>query len=153
LGHALAGLELANQLGAPPDAIVVPLGSGGTTAGLMLAVGWLGWPTRIVTVRVAPALVANRWRVRALAAGAERLLRRTDVSVPHPGSPVPVVVVNALGAGYGHPSPGGEAARRLAAEHGLVLDPTYGAKALAVLLQQATGNVRRAVFWHTFAAP
>ena len=64
-----------------------------------------------------------------------------------------VQVVNGLGAGYGHPSPAGERARLIAAEHGLRLDPTYGAKAFAVLLQLATGNVQRMVFWHTFAWP
>jgi len=42
---------------------------------------------------------------------------------------------------------------RLAAEHGLTLDPTYGAKAFAFLLQRAACDVQRVVFWHTFAVP
>src|SRR6266550_4255099 len=58
VGHLLAGLELADQLPAPPDAIVVPLGSGGTTAGLVLAMAALGWPTAVAAVRVAPAVIA-----------------------------------------------------------------------------------------------
>jgi len=62
-------------------------------------------------------------------------------------------VVDGLGQGYGHPTPEGEAATRLASEHGLTLDPTYGAKAFAFLVQRATGNVHRVVFWHTFAVP
>src|SRR2546426_4921973 len=37
VGHLLAGLELASQLASPPDAIVLPLGTGGTAAGLALA--------------------------------------------------------------------------------------------------------------------
>jgi 1-aminocyclopropane-1-carboxylate deaminase/D-cysteine desulfhydrase-like pyridoxal-dependent ACC family enzyme len=56
--------------------------------------------------------------------------------------------VNGLGAGYGHPSPAGERARLLVAEHGLRLDPTYGAKAFA-----AIPAMQRVVFWHTFAWP
>jgi 1-aminocyclopropane-1-carboxylate deaminase/D-cysteine desulfhydrase-like pyridoxal-dependent ACC family enzyme len=104
------------------------------------------WPTQVVAVRVAPRLVANRWRTTRLARGAARLLG-TESPQLH------IQVVNGLGAGYGHPSPAGERARLIAAEHGLRLDPTYGAKAFAVLLQLATGNVQRMVFWHTFAWP
>lgn len=152
VGQFLAGLELAHQLSDPPDAIVVPLGSGGTTAGLALAVTALGWPTRVVAVRVAPVVVANRWRVSALAGGTARLLARFDVAVQEP-DPFQVMVVNGIGAGYGHPSAGGEVARTLAATHGVTLEPTYGAKAFAVLLTLATHGFRRVVFWHTFALP
>jgi D-cysteine desulfhydrase len=151
VGHLLAGLELAEQLAAPPAEIVVPLGSGGTAAGLALALRVLGWPTRVVAVRVAPALVANRWRAARLARGAAALLTRFGIAVPRARA-VPFEVVDALGAGYGRPTPAGEAARRLAAEHGLVLDSTYGGKALAALRARAAppGLV---VFWHTFALP
>jgi len=153
VGHLLAGLELASQLGAPPDAIVLPLGTGGTAAGLALAVTTLGWPTRVVGVRVAPLIFANRWRTMWLAHAARRLLAHHDIRIPHPGSRIPLVAVDGLGPGYGHPTPQGEAASRLASEHGLTLDPTYGAKAFAFLLQRATCNVQRVVFWHTFAVP
>ena len=150
IGHFLAGLELASQLPDPPDGIVVPLGSGGTTAGLALAVATLRWPTRVIAVRVAPVVVANRWRVRALARDAARLLAPLGVTLEQ--SSLPLVVINGIGAGYGHPSAGGEAARALAGAHGLMLEPTYGAKAFAVL-DAAKLGFRRVVFWHTFAVP
>jgi 1-aminocyclopropane-1-carboxylate deaminase/D-cysteine desulfhydrase-like pyridoxal-dependent ACC family enzyme len=153
VGHLLAGLELASQLASAPDAIVLPLGTGGTAAGLALAVTALGWPTRVVGVRVAPRIVASRWRAMWLARGAARLLARHDIRIPHPASPLPLVVVDGLGEGYGHPTPEGEAAQQLGSEHGLILDPTYGAKAFAFLLQSATRDVQRVVFWHTFAVP
>jgi D-cysteine desulfhydrase len=149
VGHLLGGLELASQTTHPPDAIVLPLGTGGTAAGLALAVGALDWPTRLVGVRVAPTIVANRWRTMRLAAGARRLLERRGVPLPAPRS---LDVVDGLGEGYGHPTPEGEAARRLAADHGLTLDPTYGAKAFACCLR-LTRDVQRVVFWHTFAVP
>ncbi|HEU5261073.1 MAG TPA: pyridoxal-phosphate dependent enzyme [Gemmatimonadales bacterium] len=149
-GHLLAALELADQCPEPPDAIVAPLGTGGTVAGLLLGVAALGWATQVVGVRVAPAVVANRWRTQRLAQRARRLLAHRQVTLPAPRSPV---VVDGLGPGYGYPTAQGEAARRLAAEHGLVLDPTYGAKAFAFLLQRATNDVQRVVFWHTFAFP
>ncbi len=153
LGHLLAALELATQLDAPPDAIVVPLGTGGTAAGIALGVAWLGWPTRVIAVRVAPRLIANRWRTTRLARQAAHLLEAWDPQFRIPHSALRIEVVNGLGPGYGHPSSAGERARALAAEHGLRLDPTYGAKTFAVLRQLAAGDVQRVVFWHTFAWP
>jgi len=150
VGHLIAGLELAQQVVEPPDEIVLALGTGGTAAGVALAVATLGWPTRVVGVRVAPALVANRWRTLWLAQAARRLLARHGVTLSAPRVPE---IVDALGRGYGWPTADGEAARELAAEHGVALDPTYGAKAFAVLLRRAAGTVQRAVFWHTFALP
>ncbi len=155
-GHLLAGLELASQLPEPPDAIVTPHGSGGTAAGLLLAVSVLGWPTRVIAARVAPLVIANRWRVAALARGAARLLgaRGIPVLLPLPGPrSLSPVVVNAMGDGYGYPSAAGEAARALTAAHGLALDSTYGAKAFAVLAGLGPRGFRRIVFWHTFALP
>jgi D-cysteine desulfhydrase len=150
VGHFLAGLELASQVARPPDAIVVPLGTGGTAAGLLLALSTLGWATRLVGVRVAPVIVANGWRTLRLARAARRLLASAGLSLPAPASPV---VIDALGPGYGWPTTEGETARRLAGEHGLVLDATYGAKALGVLMRRATWNMQQVVFWHTFAVP
>lgn len=153
VGHLLAGLELAAQVASPPDAIVVPLGTGGTAAGLALAVTTLGWPTRVVGVRVAPALVANRWRTMWLAYRAARLLAGRDIPIPGVASRFPLTVVEGMGKGYGHPTSEGEAAERIASTHGLTLDPTYGAKAFAFLMRRATRDVQRVVFWHTFAVP
>ena len=150
VGHLIAGLELAQQEAAPADEIVLPLGTGGTAAGVALAVAALGWPTRVVGVRVAPAFVANRWRTLWLAHGARQLLARRGIPLPAPRS---LEIVNGIGRGYGWPTVNGEAAARLAARHGLVLDPTYGAKAFAFLLQRATRSVQRVIFWHTFAVP
>jgi 1-aminocyclopropane-1-carboxylate deaminase/D-cysteine desulfhydrase-like pyridoxal-dependent ACC family enzyme len=153
LGHVLATLELQAQLPAPPDAVVLPLGTGGTAAGVALGIAALGWPTRVIAVRVAPWIVANRWRVGRLARGAARLLTRSGIEFRIPHSALRIDVVDGVGEGYGHPTPAGEAARALTATHGLMLESTYGAKAFAVLLERATWNVQRAVFWHTFAVP
>jgi len=150
IGHFLAGLELAQQLANEPDAVVLPLGSTGTAGGLMLAMEALGWRTRVVGVRVAPAIVANGRRARRLAQGARRILGTVGVDVPRPRTPI---VLNGAGRGYGYPSAAGEQARRLAAPHGLVLDSTYSAKAFAALPDVGRLGFRRVVFWHTFAHP
>jgi D-cysteine desulfhydrase len=148
VGHLLATLELSAQIDAPPDAIVVPLGTGGTAAGILLGVAYLGWSTRVVAVRVAPRFVANRWRTHRLAGRAAQLLERVNPQFRIPRSAFRVEVVDGLGAGYGEPSPAGERARLVAAGHGLRLDPTYGAKAFAEIPAQ-----QRVVFWNTFAWP
>jgi D-cysteine desulfhydrase len=150
VGHLLAGLELGVQLAEPPQAIVVPLGTGSTAAGLGLAVAALGWPTRVVGVRVAPALVANRRRTVALARNAGRLLARQGIALPAASAPV---VVDGLGRGYGWPTAAGERARRQAAEQALLLDPAYGAKTLAAVPALAVRGFQRLVFWHTFGVP
>jgi D-cysteine desulfhydrase len=156
IGHFLAGLELATQLAArrPPDAIVVPLGTGGTAAGISLAIAWLGWSTVVMAVRVAPRVAANRWRTRRLARKAAALLRAQGLEFAVPAAAIRVRVIDALGRGYGYPTLQGEQARALAATHGVRLDPTYGAKAFGILLNPAAERGgRRVVFWHTFAWP
>jgi 1-aminocyclopropane-1-carboxylate deaminase/D-cysteine desulfhydrase-like pyridoxal-dependent ACC family enzyme len=64
-----------------------------------------------------------------------------------------LTVIDGLGAGYGHPTAAGEAAREHARTLGLALDSTYGGKAFAALAHPALGRVDRIVFWHTFASP
>lgn len=162
IGHVLATLELHSQLDAPPNAIVVPLGTGGTAAGIALGVAWLGWSTQVVGVRVAPRIAANKWRTLRLARAAAALIRRAGVDFSVPRAAIRVRVVDAVGKGYGYPTPEGERATAIAAEHGVRLDPTYGAKAFGVLVNGTThpslsaGHAfapRNAVFWHTFPWP
>jgi len=150
LGQLLGTLELAGQTPGPPDAIVLPLGSGGTAAGVALGLSALGWQTRVIAVRVAPRIAANAWRVAWLAHATRRLLADRHIPLPAPHA---VTVVDGVGGGYGHPTVAGEAARTLAARHGLTLDSTYGAKAFAALRRPPVCNCRRVVFWHTFAEP
>src|SRR6266511_2892460 len=152
IGHFLATIELGSQLDAPPDTIVVPLGTGGTAAGIALGVAWLGWPTNVVAIRVAPWIVANRWRTSRLARKTAALIRRAGIEFSVPRSALRLRVEDAMGKGYGHPTPEGERARALADEHDVHLDPVYGAKAFG-FLHRADVNVQRVVFWHTFAWP
>jgi D-cysteine desulfhydrase len=154
VGHLLATLELSSQLYAPPDSIVVPLGTGGTAAGIALGVAWLGWSTQVVGVRVAPRIAANAWRTRRLARKTAALLRAAGVDFSVSRAAIRVRVVDALGKGYGYPTSEGERATAIAAEHGVRLDPTYSAKAFGFLVNRAPHQVpRTAVFWHTFPWP
>ena len=157
LGHASAALELVEQLRRDgitlPDWIVVPLGSGGTAAGLLLGLAIAQVQTQVVGVRVVPRSVGNRWRVLRLARQAGRLLQKLA------GAPVPaldasrlVIEQDAYGGAYGRETPRGRnAAEALRVSGGPALDGTYSAKAFGHALARARGTPDNSVlFWLTF---
>lgn len=152
LGSINAALEFVHQvdaLGGPrPEAVVVPLGSGGTAAGLLLGFQLAGWKVDLVTVRVADAWVANTVQVHRLAARTSRLLRRYG-PVHLSGEVTLRLISDQLGQGYGHPTVAAAGMQARFAAAGIELDPTYSAKTAAALTQCAT-RYRHLCFWHTF---
>ncbi|MES2177500.1 MAG: pyridoxal-phosphate dependent enzyme [Gemmatimonadota bacterium] len=159
LGHVSAALELASQCeraGLPmPDAIVVPLGSGGTVAGLLVGLSLAGATTRVVGARVVPIAVANRWRVLRLARQTRALLHGLVGGKLPPLDPTRLEIDgSAFGGGYGRETDAGRAAAAaLAASGGPRLDGTYSAKAFAVALDRARRiPAERILFWLTFDA-
>jgi D-cysteine desulfhydrase len=166
LGHMDAGLELAGQIAdgllPAPTHVVVPLGTGGTVAGLALGLGVGGVATTVVAVRVAPWPVANLYRVHALIRRTRRLVRRFEGrNVELPAAPV-VVEHSAYGGEYGRPLAAGASVaaqmRRGVIEAGgepVALDATYAAKAAVVALALAASPDTRAteprvLLWVTF---
>ena len=152
LGSVNAALEFASQhaeLGFPrPEAVVVPLGSGGTAAGLLIGMWLVGWPVEICAVRVTDPWFANRRRVFSLVRRTLRLLARAGLEVAT-GPATLRVDGGQLGAGYGHATSAANAAQSETAAAGLALDLTYSAKAWAALSGLA-GSFRHLCFWHTF---
>ena len=159
LGYVSAALELAAQWsdGPPPDAVVAPLGSGGTAVGLAVGLAMAGWhDTRVVGVRVADRSVTNAPVLATLQAGTIGLLalgggagcNAASARRAHP------VDIDArwFGPGYGHPTAAGTAATERAASYGLSVEPTYTAKAFAAALARADEG-QRVVFVQTFAGP
>jgi D-cysteine desulfhydrase len=144
-GYRLAADELLTQLtpaDEAPPVVVVATGSGGTLAGLLAGNVALDRPFRLVGASVsrAPEEVARR----VLHLATEVAARRSEP----PPAPTDICVVDARGPGHGLPSAEGDRAADLALRTaGLVLDPVYTAKALAVVPQVAGGAP--AVFWHT----
>lgn len=154
LGHVNAGLELVAQIDAgelpQPERVVVPLGTGGTAAGLALAFRIARRDIRVIGVRVVPRIVGRRGRVVRLAARAARLIerisgetvarvRRADLTVLH----------HAYGGAYGRETEiARAAAARLRADAAISLDPTYSAKTFALALDLVSGGPT--LFWLTF---
>lgn len=146
IGYVEAGLELARQIEArampEPDAIFVPLGTGGTVAGLAIGLAAAGVTSRVVAVRVVPRAVANGPLINSMIKRTVRHLKGLDERFPDVTRPARDHVEidgEELGAGYGSETAVGRNAARLAHEHaGLDLDPTYTAKAFSGMLRVAS---------------
>ena len=159
VGYALAAVELREQLavhGADGARVVVAAGSGGTLAGLVAGNVLMGRPFRLIGGSVSRPAEETAGRVRALAQACLVLLARSGL----PGLPgrdtvsgddiglQDVVVADARGPGHGLASPEGTAAAEQAMRtEGLMVDPVYTAKALALVSRHADGG--DVVFWHT----
>lgn len=136
LGYAACAAEILAQAEAMAlrfDRIVVPNGSGGTQAGLVAGLLAMNRDPRTVqsyTV-LAPAEKAHAttWAL------AQQTLASLQAGRQVPSDAV-VVVDGQIGDGYGLPTDGmRQAVRTMASLEGLLLDPVYGGKAFAGLLQ------------------
>jgi D-cysteine desulfhydrase len=159
LGYVNAALEIEAQreaLDIPPfDLVFTALGTGGTMCGLDLGFRMAGAPTRVVGVRVADSLVANRWTTEWLAASARMLLQE------HLGPLVgrvlarkrelqPEIEPSYLGRGYAFSGPEERRVMELLMEkEGIVLEPVYTAKAMRAFLDRARsreGRMKKMLF-------
>jgi D-cysteine desulfhydrase len=156
LGQVNAGLELADQVHSGmlplPDRIVVPLGTGGTAAGLTLGFAIAGLKTHVVGIRVVPRLVANRIRVRRLIESTSRFMDRlTSEAIPRPATDSFSIEHAYYGGAYGRATAAGEEIARRSLELAeLAIDPTYGAKALAAAVAIAGLAGGTTLFWLSF---
>lgn len=156
LGHVNAALELAEQLSRGempvPARVVLPVGSGGTAAGLALGFAIAGVNTKVVGARVAPRTAAGRLRVLALARRARRYLERLSGERIPGIDPSRLEIIHSVYAGaYGRALPGAAAhASMLLRETGLELDGTYTAKAFSAAHSLASRNTDCTLFWLTF---
>ncbi len=158
LGFVDAGMELARQVRSgdlpEPVEVYLPLGTGGTMAGLLVGLRLAGLGSRLVGVRVTPERIGSARRVADLANRIVNLLRSSSDSIPglkfHPSDVC--VVHDFYGPGYGAPTREAVEARDLLARtDGVRLDLTYTAKAFAALLARVRSGAEGPVlFWDTF---
>jgi D-cysteine desulfhydrase len=154
LGAANGALEFVRQVergeAGRPDAVIVPLGSGGTAAGLLLGFRLAAWNVTVCAVRVTDPWFATAARVERLAAAGLALVQRHGGLAPaRPGSVRLVIVTDQLGPGYGHATAAARTAAERLADAGVVADLTYAAKAAAALPAMAR-SFPRLCLWHTF---
>ena len=100
-----------------------------------------GWATTVVAAAVSRPVDETERVVLALAAACSRRLGTRTAD------PAALQVVDAIGPGFAVSGPEDREAAAVALRtEGLVLDPTYTAKAFAVLLRRPAGTT---VVWHT----
>ena len=156
LGYVQAALEMEDQFearGWKPDTVVFCSGAA-TQAGLVAAQCLLRLPSRLIGVSASP-FIANK---QAIIAGvATRVL--SLLGDARPVAPREVINLDGyIGAGYGALTLASIEAQHLAAcTEGLLLDPTYTAKAMAALIDHVrTRRIcagERVLFLHTGGAP
>jgi D-cysteine desulfhydrase family pyridoxal phosphate-dependent enzyme len=153
--YAEAFLELLYQfesLQETLDAIIVPISSGGTLAGLLLGAGLSGWRGRIIGISAGDKAERAIQRVRKSQVASAAILGASSEIIDQ----TPMVIDDRfVGMGYGIPTPECvHAIEFLARREGLLLDPVYTGKAMAGLLTLIGENhfktdVRNLLFWHT----
>ncbi len=164
LGAMSAAFELATQAAAGelpwPRRVVVAVGSGCTTAGLLAGfhlaheLGLAPSPPRVCAVRVTPWPVTSRLRLARLAHVTLALVDglRGATSATGLGTLYAGLEVDGrwLGSGYGRATtPGARAAERMRRAGAPPIDAVYTAKSSAALLEHAEREPGPSLFWHT----
>lgn len=150
VGYHTAVVEVSQQLaeyGIDEVTVVVPLGSGGTLAGILSGVSETrqGWSLVGASVSRHPA--EARQQVVRVATECAGLLGTSDPTWSGR-------VIDARGDGYGQVWEPARTAGELALDtEGLLLDQTYTAKTLAVVIGLAEETTGPVLWWHTGGGP
>jgi len=162
LGYVNAAFELREQIGAgelpEPDWIFVPMGSGGTVAGLVLGAKLAGLRARIAAVLVTDLLPPSVDKLAGLAARSLALLRQASTAVPALSiAPSDFHIVKGyVGQAYGAPTDAACDARDLMFDaEGISLETTYTAKCLAAMIDAVRAPEYRSdtvLFWNTYSS-
>lgn len=158
LGHLNAGLEFVDQVRRGelplPGRVILPMGTGGTAAGLVLGFAIANADIEVVGVRTGPRMFANKRAVLSLVRQTRRLIGTLCGERIPPVSPDRLRVLHsAYGGGYGRPVRGAEEERRTLEEKtGIRLDDTYTAKAWIGMIEERRRAAGPLVYWFTFDA-
>ncbi len=158
LGHVNGALELAAQIerGEMPQPlrVIVPMGTGGTAAGLLLGFAIAGIDLEVVGVRAGPRMFSNGRAVLSLARRTARLIGTVcgeRIAAPDPNRLR--VIHSAYGGAYGRPVEGAaKAAADLHEAIGIRLDDTYTAKAWVGAVGERSRGAGPLLYWFTFDA-
>jgi D-cysteine desulfhydrase len=156
LGHVNAAFELADQVRSKqlpePTRVVVPLGTGGTAAGLALGFRLAGLRSDVIGARVVPRVIGRAGRVRRLAHETALLIEQvTGESVPRAILPTIEIVHDVYAGGYGRSLARAAEIADCAAAIDITVDDTYSAKAL-VAARDVAARGGETLFWLTFDA-
>lgn len=160
VGYINAALELKDQIDAgllpEPDRIYVPLGSMGTTIGLMLGLRIAGIRSRVIAVRVLEEIFASPWLLRRRYRDTCAFLHKLDSAFPRLDCKRESLEIRNeyLGDGYAQFTAKDVEAANLMREHcGIIMSGTYTAKAFSAVIDDARkGGVKEQaiLFWNTY---
>lgn len=163
LGYVNAAFELKNQIQQgvipEPNVVYVPIGSCGTTAGLLLGFVLADIHAKIVAVAVEPEVEADEFAqgVKELFFETNKLLHSITSSIPISEFPHELLFINKefCGTEYGlWLASGNEAMQLMRAQEMITLEGTYSAKALAALIADIQKGVRKnnevILLWNTY---
>jgi len=146
-GFADAAVEIVSQLDGRPVSVVIPVGSGGSIAGLvagLTSVAAVG--VDVIGVSVSRPVDEIEVQIAKRASECARLIGAT-------GSLTSWRVVDGRGPGYGGEWPeADELAEALLRRGGFVADPVYNAKALLWLSRHRDQLAGRVLYWSTGGA-
>jgi D-cysteine desulfhydrase family pyridoxal phosphate-dependent enzyme len=153
LGYVRAMRELATQFGAGPVQIILPVGSCGTLAGVLLGTALYLPQARIVGISVSRTAAQIRMQTIALMGESRSLLQ-----VANPLPDVPIEIYDTYHQEYGAFT---ESAREAIVEtarlEGVLLDPIYTGKSMAGLFDLVRRGVldtqTPTIFLHTGGLP
>jgi D-cysteine desulfhydrase len=152
VGLVRAGLELAGQVAEgvlpAPDHLFLPLGTGGTAAGLLLGLGLAGLRPVVHAVAVAEPLFCSEARVRSLVERTRVWLAGQGLGSSEVELPELRVSHAHVGPGYGAPSEASTEACARLADLDLPLEGIYSGKAMAALLAEPPPGAN-VLFWLT----
>jgi D-cysteine desulfhydrase/L-cysteate sulfo-lyase len=133
VGYFTGGQELLEQcraIGVEPGSVLLATGSGGTHAGMLVALRASGCNARVIGIPTDPGASKRAARVKK---HAQSLIEWLDLDLTVRDEDV-IVDDSFSAAGHGPPQPAEIAAVRLAARsEGLLLDPIYVGKIVAAL--------------------
>ncbi len=147
LGFVNAAFELAEQM--QPDVIYLPMGTGGTLAGLLVGLKLAGLKTRIEAIRVIDPAFRNESHIKKLCdelctkLGSDPVVDDSDIAIRN----------EFFGEDYGIPTPEGRKAIELfQTKENVQLENTYTGKTAAALLHDLhSGKLddQTVLYWNT----
>lgn len=160
IGYVNAAIELNEQIKngdlPEPDFVFVPLGTGGTMAGLVTGCKIAGLRTKVIGVRVVDRIISNSFAVLRYAGGCLKLLKRF---IPEfKGLRINfsdfIVLHEYFGKGYAHYTREGTESVKIMQElEGIELEGTYTGKTLAGMIDFIKKNnltSKNILFWNTY---
>ena len=150
LGFVNAAFELAEQM--KPDVIYLPMGTGGTLAGLLVGLKLAGLKTRVESIRVIDSSFRNETHVLKLCTEVCAML---DIDLKIDKNDI-VIRDEFYGEDYGIPTPAGrEAIETFQTLENVPLENTYTGKTAAALLYDLrSGKLddQTVLYWNTLNA-